>query len=284
MGITMMGNNFGGLTMPLVVGFVIGTASWEAAFAVIGVIAFVLAVVALLVIHERPSRASDSPRSAAEEQSGSKVVLTGFTVREALRTRSFYAMTTAMMLATFTYSTVLPQVSTHLSDNDIAPAVVVTAVSLLAAFGMAGKICFGFLAERITARRATMLSLAGQIVFISLIVARPAVPAIWITVPLFGFCMGAYGVLSPLIVQETFGMRYFGSISGLAGMFSVVSLVSGPLLAGASFDRTGSLGPAFIIVAVLFAIGILLFTQVRRPSLDAQTPIPVNNERRRRCS
>ena len=136
---------------------------------------------------------------------------------------------------------------------------------------MGGKLAFGSLADRITARRAMMLCLAGQAFFIMLTVAYPSQPFVWISVPLFGLCMGGYGVLWALIVQETFGVKYFGSISGLISVPTVVSLVGGPLLAGASFDITGSYGPAFIIVAVMFAVAILMLTQVRR-SYPSQLP------------
>ena len=89
-----------------------------------------------------------------------------------------------------------------------------------------------------------------------------------VTVPLFGLHMGAYGALVPLIVQDNFGLRHFGRISGLVSMATVLPYAVGPLMAGASVDISGSYGPAFFGAAVLFATGIGALTQVRPPAAE----------------
>ena len=268
MGITLMGNNFGGFTVPIIVGFVITAANWQAGFVVIGVIAFVFAFLALMIVHEHPVRIVKNPGGAGttgvRADTTADATLQGWTVGQALRTRVFYAMTLAVMLGSFTYTTLLAHVSAHLNAEGMSENIVPLALSLLAAFGMGGKLVFGYLAERITARRALMASLSGQIVFILLIVWYPESPLVWVWVPLFGLHMGAFGALVPLLTQENFGLRYFGSISGLSSMLTVVPYALGPLLAGASFDREGSYGPAFILVAVLFGIAVIALTQARQ--------------------
>ena len=272
MGLATMGNNFGGLTMPLLAGAVMASAvdwpvvgggddaSWQAAFVVIGAISFALAVVSLAVVHERPSAGAGGVQPSA-----SRPALRGWTVRRALRTRGFYALTLSMALATFTYGAILPHVGAHLEIEGLSDAVVLTAVALLAAFGMAGKLLFGYVAERITARRTLMLTLTGQCLAVLLMVAEPSSPLVWVSVPMYGLFMGSYGVLSTLIVQEAYGLRYFGSISGLAGMASVVSMVLGPVLAGASADVTGGYGVAFVGIAAMFVVAALALSQLHGP-------------------
>ena len=262
MGFTMMGNNFGGLTVPVLTGYVLAVATWGSAFVVTGILAFAVALLAALFVHER------TPNMAAAREDDSTPATTGLaglTVKEALRSDAFYYVTVATALGSFTYSALLPQISTHLLDQGTDDATVVTLLSLLAGFGMAGKGVFGYLAERFTARIAMMLSLAGQTALISVIVAYPAGPHLWIVVPIFGFFFGAYGVLMTLLLQENFGLKYFGSISGLSGLVGMISMVAGPLMAGASFDYLDSYGPAFLAVAALFVTAILLLTRVRSP-------------------
>lgn len=262
MGFTMMGNNFGGLTVPVLTGYVLAVASWGSAFVVTGILAFAVALLAALFVHERTPNTA-----AAREDDSSPAVsgLVGLTVKEALRSDAFYYVTVATALGSFTYSALLPQISTHLLDQGTPDATVVTLLSLLAGFGMAGKGVFGYLAERFTARIAMMLSLAGQTALISVIVAYPAGPHLWIVVPIFGFFFGAYGVLMTLLLQENFGLKYFGSIAGLSGLVGMIPMVAGPLMAGASFDYLDSYGPAFLAVAALFVTAILLLTRVRSP-------------------
>ena len=273
MGLATMGNNFGGLTMPLLAGLVMASgtdwpvvgggdgASWQAAFVVIGAISVAIALVSLAVIHERPP-----PRGSGDVRSrDAKPALRGWTVHEALRTRGFYALTLSMALATFTYSAVLPHVGAHLEIEGLSDAVVLTAVALLAACGMAGKLLFGYVAERITARHTLMLTLTGQCLAVLLMVVEPSHPLVWVSVSMYGLFMGSFGVLSTLIVQEAYGLRYFGSISGMAGMASVVSMVLGPVLAGASADITGGYGLAFVGIAAMFVVAALALSQLHGP-------------------
>ena len=266
MGLTMMGNNFGGLTIPFIVWFVLATASWKEAFLVVAAISFVLALLALVVVRDQPDHGLASPGKAQVDRPAVDSVLEGSTVREALRTRDFYTITLAITLGSFTYTGVIPWLSAHLASEGMAAAVVPRAVAALAVSGMIGKLAFGYIADRSNARHAMMLCLGGQIFAILLLVGYPSSPHVWVSVPLYGLSMGAFGVLITLIVQESFGLRYFGSISGLSMMAMVVPDVAGPLMAGASSQITGSYGTSFVTIAALFAIAIAVLTQVRRPN------------------
>ena len=264
MGLTTMGNNFGGLVIPPVTGVVLSLGSWESAYLVLGALTFVVVVVSLAVVRENPELQEEEgvPRGAADLPDAA---LMGWTVRDALRTRQFYAITLAILFGMFTYGAVLPQVFAHLTNEGASVATASQALSALAAFGMAGKVGFGYLAERITARYALMLCLAGQAGFLMLML-ESATPAImWVSVPLFGLCMGAFGALNPLIVQETFGIRHFGSVMGVINLTGVVSFALGPLLAGASYDLTDSYATAFITVSVMFLLAVVLLMQAGRP-------------------
>ena len=263
MGFAMMGNNFGGLTVPVLTGYVLAVATWGSAFVVTGLLAFGIALLASLFVHERtPDRVA---ATRGDDSLPATSGLVGLTVKEALRTDAFYYVTAATALGSFTYSALLPQISTHLLDQGTNSLTVVMLIFLLAGFGMAGKGVFGYLAERFTARIAMMLSLGGQTALISVIVAYPVGLHLWVIVPIFGFFFGAYGVLVTLLLQENFGLKYFGSIAGLSGLVGMVPMVAGPLMAGISFDYLDSYGPAFMGVAALFVTAILLLTRVRSP-------------------
>ena len=269
MGMTLMGNNFGGITIPIVTGLALATASWKEAYIVLGAIGIVVAVLTLPVVHERPGQHRSSSIQvgppAADWALAAEPALSGWTVSEALRARTFYMITLAIMLASFTHWTVLPLVGDHLANGGMSRSSAALGLSLLAGCWMMGKLLFGYLAERVTARRAMMVSLGGQIPFILLMSVYPSPPGVWVWVAMFGLFMGAYGPLVTLIIQENFGLKYYGSISGLVGMATVVPFAIGPLIAGASFDIADSYGPAFVMVAAMFAIGIGLLMQARQP-------------------
>ena len=52
MGIATMGNNFGGLTVPLITGFLLASGNWEAAFLILAGLTYFIALLSIVVIRE----------------------------------------------------------------------------------------------------------------------------------------------------------------------------------------------------------------------------------------
>ncbi len=264
MGITAMGANFGGLVMPPFLGLILPILMWQGAYLVLALMSVALIIYALVVISESHPvpRADETGERPTPE---TRPVLAGWTLKEALHSGSFYAITLSIMLGSFTYSAILPQMITHLTDEGVSLRVASLALSTFAIFGMTGKLLMGILAERITARYALMINLSGQAIFLILMIWAGSPAIMWISVPLYGYFSGAFGALIQLVVQGAFGIRHYGSIMGTIGLTNIVSFGIGPILAGASFDLTGSYRVAFIAVAVLFFMGALSLTQAKPP-------------------
>jgi len=262
MGLTLMGNNFGGFVVPLLIGSLLASGQWEYAFLFLGGLTCIIALISLVVVCE-PNDVSTNEKSKNETDQATNPYIGGVTLREALQDSTFYLLGISLMLGSFTYSSILSQVSDHLISKGMEQSIVPLAISLLAIFGMMGKLSFGYLSEKFTARRMMIISLLGQSIFICLMVIFPNPPIAWIVVPLFGLFMGSYGALFSLVIQEAFGLRHFGSIAGSMSMITVISALTGPFISGISFDVTGSYGTAFILVAILFTISAIFLTKIR---------------------
>ena len=289
MGITLMGNNFGGITFPPLTTLALGMSwhwafinlsPWQGTYLLFGVIGVLMTVYAMVVVREFPTREQLRRRRGEEDapSGDAPVVLTGWSLQESLRTKAFYAITVAMMLGSLTYTGVLTQVAAHLTGEGVSPGAAAIALSLLAGCGMCGKFIMGLLADRITARYSLMIDLLGQSGFLVLLtyfagVSIPlpmlapgaALPLVWVVVGCFGFFLGAFGALTPLIVQDAFGVRFYGSIMGVMSITMGVSSFLGPILAGWSFDTTGSYRFAFLLIAALFFTGAMALTQAGNP-------------------
>ena len=270
MGITAMGNNFGGLVVPPMLGGILTLASWQGAYIAVGVMSALMVVYALLAVRDFPSSSElgdqldDLPRDGSNSP-----LLSGVSVQDALRSRAFYAMTLAIVMGTFTYSAILPQIITHLVDQGVSLTIATTALSVFAIFGMIGKFVMGFIAERISARYTLMINLLGQSMFVTMMIWAGSPLIMWISVPLFGYFNGAFGALFQLVVQDAFGIRNYGSIMGIINMSSMVSFGIGPLLAGLSYDITGSYKFVFATVAIMFAVGALSLIQAKASVSEA---------------
>ena len=257
-GLAATGNNVGGLVMPVFVAALLAAMSWNEACIVIGLTAFAIAGTAAVVVRESPP-APASPagqtRTNGEPAIAAASPLPDRNLRELVKTRVFLAVFTAITLGTFTYAAILPHVLAHLVNKGMSNASALSALSALAAAGVCGKLVFGWVSERYGARRTMMVNLVGQSTFVAVLALAGNAAVLGAAAPAFGLFMGGFGVLYILLVQETFGLRRYGSVMGLVNIGTVVSFGLGPLLAGASYDISGSYGTAFLVVCGLFAAG-----------------------------
>jgi len=276
-GVVTAGNNVGGLVMPAFIAALLAGMTWGEASVVIGVVAFAIAGVAMLVIREAPPAPEGHarrPGTQGERATTTTAPLPTRNLRETARTRVFWAVFITITLGTFTYASILPHVLAHLVNRGMANASALTLLGTLATAGIGGKLLFGWLAERFGARRLMMVNLTGQAIFAALLVV--AFPA-WMLVlatPLFGLFMGGFGVLYILLVQESFGMQQFGSVMGLMNLGTVISYGAGPLIAGLSYDLSGGYGIAFLVTCGLFLTGTVAlgFARPRAEPTPATQP------------
>ena len=273
MGFTSTGPNAGGLVLPPLVAVVLVHGSWQQGYLLLGAITTMVALFALVVVREPlatpPSPPPVTPPTAQPADPASQAPASvsrnqpEWTAREATRTLTFYAITVATLLAGFTYATVLPHVLPHLISGGVPLSEATLALGVLATCGILGKIAFGLLAERIAARRAFIIDLLGQSVFALLVALYGASQWMWLVVPAYGFFLGGCGVMLQVVVQEAFGVQAYGAISGLVNLATIATFALGPLLAGLSYDVTGSYAGAFILCAGFFFAGALMLLLIR---------------------
>ncbi len=263
MGVSSMGANFGGIILPFSIGALITATSWRWGFTVLGALSGLVGVLALLFVRERKV----GPEPAV---SGSRAPLLatdkGATVREAFRSPVVYAMTIGTVAASFAYSAMLTQIIPHLEAEGLPKEQAAAFLSLMAVFGMGGKVSFGYLTERLASRKVLSLSLFVQGICLVALITLPGYSALWLFAPILGLGFGGMGSALPILVQDTVGMRNFGTIYGFVTMATVSSSLLGPLLMGSVYDLRGSYAIGFVVVIVIYAVGIL--------SLQAARPMP----------
>jgi len=265
MGIAMMGNNFGGVVMPGIIGTVIAIGGWQSGYYLQGLLTLLIAITVLIALREPRSVNSATLQT---EPSVKNTELPGMSMREAIRSKNLYLLLYIFLVGATPFASLLPQLISHYVNEGVNPGTAATAMSILAIGGMSGKIVFGVLGERITARYAMMVSFFGLSVALILSI-NPTMPGIiWICSPLWGLCMGAFGTLINMIIQDYFGLKSFGSIMGVAGYGTAISFAVGPILAGLSYDNLGGYQPMFYGIVVVMGIGIFVLQAMGTPERD----------------
>jgi MFS family permease len=270
LGLTMMGNNFGGLALTPIIGLVLVVSTWQAAYYVVAGMFLIALVYTFVFVDENPPPddevSGDEPQDAGQQTPRRALPqLTGATLHEALRSRNFYILAIIIPIGSLAFAVLLPHMIANFTHAGISLRAASGALSMLAAGGMAGKVVFGMLGERISGRNAMMVSFSVTIVGIVLMLDPGPIVLVWVSSALFGFGMGAFGPLYTLVVQDNFGLRSYGAISGLLSLTSGVTFAAGPILGGLTYDLTDTYWPAFVGVAAVIGLGVLLLTQIRAP-------------------
>lgn len=245
LGIAMAGMSLGGSVLASVVSYLIAGHGWRWSYSVLAgpLLALVLPLV-LLTIRTHPTRTGTV---AASRQ----VDAEGLTTGEALLSRSFW-------LLSFVYFSYLSAVNigvVHMVPYLIGlrfgaqRAVLVFSIALFCS--TLAKPVMGALADRLSARVALALAVISLSCGFLLLTQAAHRLAIWPLVVLYGIGVGAPVALVPMMAVESFGLRHFGALSGLIGVFGMVGSATGPMVAGRIFDRTGLYLPAFLSYAVL---------------------------------
>jgi MFS family permease len=248
LGITMGGTSLGGMTMTLVASRVMARAGWRAAYLALALPMLVVVVpVVLATVRTRPRGVATVSASAD--------ALPGLEVGAALRARSFWFVGLAQFFFAFAVSGTGLHAIPYFIELGYTPSGAAQLASLVLGVAGLGKLAMGALADRIGGRRALVVDFvlcAGGMT--CLLFAGNTLGAAGF-VAAYGLAVGAPLTLIPMVLAESLGLRRFGSISGLTGLFNILGAATGPVVTGRFFDASGSYVTPFGVFIVALLLG-----------------------------
>jgi sugar phosphate permease len=256
MGLAIAGTSSGGAVMTFIAAAVIVHSGWRVAYVTLAIPMFLIVIpLVLFMIRTRPDEAATRPETQKASVGGASDALPGFELSEAFHTRSFWMLCAAQFL----YATVAAGAGLHLIPYLIGQgykeAFAAGMMSIVFLFTTAGKMIMGFASDRISARAALMVNFIGSAIGMVLIFKARNPLILYPFVAMFGFTLGAPLVLIPLMTVDCLGLKRFGAIAGVAGVWNTLGAFIGPVMLGQIFDVTGSYSSAFEICFVLNLIG-----------------------------
>ena len=184
---------------------------------------------------------------------------------EMVRTGKFYIMAVVFALGLIAGTIVISQASPIMQRTfGFAPVAAAAFVSVFSACNMAGRFGFGTLSDKIGIPKTL------HIVFIVCIASMLGISLIKVdVVGIICLCLAAacYGGLASMLTPYTaqiFGAKYITENYGVMYLVFGVAGIVGPLLASGIYTGSGSYTLAFIIAAILAAIGNALSVAVKR--------------------
>jgi predicted MFS family arabinose efflux permease len=233
--LALNGASFGGIVgVPLLV-VAVGHFGFSSAMIVAAVTMLVLTIPVVLIFVGRPpaalsvmaiSAASDAP-SAAQIRA------------TALSDIGFLSVSIAFALVLFAQVGFIVHLIAFL-DPVIGRAQAATAVALLTAMAMAGRLLFSTVIDRLNQRLASAISFVSQAVALLIIINSRNEMLLIAACALFGFSVGNLITLPSLIVQREFDPRAFGVLISLITAINQVTYAFGPGVVGLLRDASGS--------------------------------------------
>jgi len=274
-GILSASVGMGGLLI-YTVNWLIGIFGWRYALTLIGVIMWIVGIPASLVVRHRPepygffpdgevysqSILSDSKRLADNIQTDKTKE---FSVRQALKTRSFWLLVAAVTISNGTVHAVIVHIMPYLISLNFARERSSIIASGLVFVSVVGRLGLGWLTNRINTRYLLAIALFLQVLGL-IILSR--IQNFWqalFFVLLYGPGYGGVITLRLTLLAEYFGRRSFGTIQGIVMAIAIVATMSFPLLTGIYYDLFGSYQSAWLIMAMLVFVSIPFALKARPP-------------------
>jgi MFS family permease len=253
MGIAFAGTSLGGAAMTMLGNFaILRFGGWRAGYVALAIPMIVIVVpTILLAVRSRPAQA------AGQTVHGAAGALPGLELGEALRTRSFWMIASAQFMFAFVAAGVGLHLITYLMGLGYTETFAAGMMSIVYVGTSIGKLVMGVAADRISARIALAINFAATAIGMVLILGAAHVAVLATFVIVFGFTLGAPLVLLPMVMIDSLGLKRFGSIGGLSGVFQTIGGVCGPVVMGAMYDLLGRYSASFEIAAALSALGAL---------------------------
>jgi MFS family permease len=201
-----------------------------------------------------------------------------------MRTRAFWFISLAHAAAVLVVAAVTVHFTAYATEtlgySLTEAAGVVTLMTVMNIVGMVGG---GYLGDRVNSRlviTAAMLGHAAALLFLTF------AQGLWMVL-MFAVLNGlAWGARVPVIIAmraEYFGPRSYGTIMGFSSLVVAGGSIGGPVLAGLSFDVTGSYSVGFVGLSVLAGLGSLFMILLPDPPprVTPQTAAPAETDERR---
>ena len=263
LGIVYTGSNLGGSLLTRLAAWLADHESWRAAFAILGVggVAVMLPCAAWLV-RDRPPRAE--PGAAAAPGEPPAPAEPELDLREALRTRSFWILWGSLFSFFFYFVGMLEHLVLFLTDEGMPRDEATAHFSNAILLGIASKVGFGCVADRIPHRAAILLDYGLLALSSLLLLALPDRAFVIPFILSYGIATAARDVVTPLMIVECFGVRHLAAIYGAIMLALFPGGGFGPLFAATLHDRTGSYDAAFAVFAGMNLLAFASLFLLRR--------------------
>ena len=188
---------------------------------------------------------------------------TEWNLAKLIRTDIFWKLGLAFGLMMIGTVGVMSQLKPRFADTGFSPVTAMMMMGATALAGAVGKYIWGLMCDRFKPKRVAIAMTIANAVGLSLALVKNSMAALIIFIPIFGFSMGGIMSTFPIIVATIFGRKNFASVLRFISVFLILQMF-GYLIAGQSYDITGSYDTAYWIFIGLDIVAALLLCSLKK--------------------
>ena len=189
-----------------------------------------------------------------------------FTLREALREPSFWWLSLGHASALFVVSAMGVHLVAHLTQSQgYSLSQASTVVFAMTMLFLIGTVSGGLVGDRVNKRNLVIACMGMHATGLVVLSHAANVWMVLAFVLLHGLAWGWRGPQMAALRADYFGRSSFGKILGVSNLVILLGTISGPIIAGVLYDRTGNYRIGFDILAVMAASGSVFFLLARKP-------------------
>jgi len=266
--------------MVLVLAGLISAVGWRDALVIMAGVQLAVCVPLAMSVRDRPEEmglvADGEPFVPPPEGSAAPAHVTeGLTVREALRTGTFWKMSIASGLASLgMIAIVVHQIPFFTSSVGLSEGMAAASVTAMTLLSLLGRLGFGQLAD--TMDKRYVMAIAYGLTGLALLLYASIYNGwqVLYVLPVFALGFGGSIPVRPAFQAEYFGLKAFGAIQGLAFTISTLGGLAGPVFAGWVYDETESYRLAFVLLSIGSLLAVPLVLSAGKPPAAETLPIP----------
>jgi MFS family permease len=264
LGLMMIGMGSGAMVMPSLTQRLIARFGWRTAYAALGGGVLLIAIPVLgAFLKEKPQDLGLLPDGAPPKNSAarSEAAAQGLSAQDAWHSRSFWLMVCAFFFVSASVQGCLVHTTAMLGDRGITAQTAALGSSLVGAAVLLGRVGTGYLLDRLFAPHVAAVFFGGAALGIGLLWLGTS-PVAFAGAFLVGLGLGAEVDLIAYLISRYFGLRAFGRVFSSAFAAFALAGALGPLIMGASFDRTGSYRGALVTFLAATLVAVVLMTRL----------------------
>ena len=277
-GILSFCHSIGMIGFPILSSILIVSYGWQSTWHILGIIVLIFGVLpSFLFIQETPESINLIPdgKSDPSKSQDTNVGLQEsniWTLSRAMKTTAIWQLGVGGGLLYVIHSGVNTHIASHIQSIGLNAGIAAAAVSTNAIFTGIGGLGWGWIIERVPARFCYAI-VAGIMAISSLLFmfSETGLQAIGISA-LFGISLGGMLVVPPVAIADYFGRTSMGSIRGFTEPFYTAGQAIGAVLSGVIYDSTGDYQIAFLSMAFIGVLAVLLTFSAKVPQITKENP------------